>query len=62
MSSEFARSEMERRVSRLRARMAERPAGPHNASAKGLSLGETVLVAQEGPRRLTQTPRTLFET
>jgi Xaa-Pro dipeptidase len=32
------------------------------ASAKGLSLSETVLVTQEGPRRLTQTPRTLFET
>lgn len=32
------------------------------ASAKGLSLSETVLVTQEGPQRLTQTPRALFET
>lgn len=32
------------------------------ASAAGLSFSETVLVNEAGPERLTQTPRTLFET
>lgn len=32
------------------------------ASAQGISLSDTVLVAAEGPERLTQTQRTLFET
>jgi hypothetical protein len=32
------------------------------ASAQGLSLSDTILVTADGPLRLTQTPRTLFET
>ena len=32
------------------------------ASAQGISFSETVLVTAEGPERLTQTPRILFET
>jgi Xaa-Pro aminopeptidase len=32
------------------------------ASAQGLSLSDTILVTADGPERLTQTPRVLFET
>ncbi len=32
------------------------------ASAQGLSLSDTILVTPDGPERLTQTPRVLFET